>query len=201
MSLVELPLPLKLSNLLASIEGLVVDYALFETSYDGEEPSVNVLRQAARRTVERVIESGENRSPNTVIKPGTGARIDETVLRRAVPESETWEQFLGPLWNWKLQRVEQPSTSGWSGNPGYAYAFSHPPYTLRLAGNELTRAFRQVLQLLLDAPIGDASVKILRWPADWSWYFDDGHEWWGSFCWTLWRPPERIVGITASFTD
>lgn len=46
------------------------------------------------------------------------------------------------------------------------------------------------------------SLEIYQWSTNWSNYFDAGHEWWGSFLWTV--EPEGanyIVGVAASSTD
>lgn len=43
---------------------------------------------------------------------------------------------------------------------------------------------------------------IYRWSDDWSNYFDQGKEWWGTFFWTILIPDKRrIVVIAASSTD
>lgn len=203
--LTELPLPPEAASLLDALDGLVLDFALFKHYLPEGEPPVDVLRRAARRTVERALESGNPRSPNSLVDRNPVGAIDERLLAAAAPELVSWEEFLGPWWDgdWKCLRPRDDPTT--FANPphgnGYAYAFSNPPYPIRATPKEVNHAFTRATQRLLGAPIGDRRVRIWRWPTDWSRYFNDGHEWWGSYCWTLWMAPERIVGITGSFTD
>jgi len=83
---------------------------------------------------------------------------------------------------------------------GYAYAFSDPPYGMRLSGKDKGRLFEAISADLLGG-IDDASF-IYEWPTDWSNYFEAGKEWWGSFLWSFAnRGFPRITVITASTTD
>ena len=61
-------------------------------------------------------------------------------------------------------------------------------------------AVDQVNALLF--PAGADDLEVYRWTTDWSNLFDDGREWWGTLCltvydWTL----ERFTVIMASATD
>ena len=50
----------------------------------------------------------------------------------------------------------------------------------------------------------EAAEKLIAysWSTDWSDYFDDGHEWWGASCWSVYDPDrDRIAVISASNTD
>lgn len=83
---------------------------------------------------------------------------------------------------------------------GYAYAFSDPPYGIRLRSKEIAALFTKVNNYLLGG-ISKQSI-IFKWPTDWSNYFDAGHEWWGSFLWSFANPGDsRIIVILASSTD
>ncbi|BCM90667.1 hypothetical protein IAD21_02524 [Abditibacteriota bacterium] len=93
---------------------------------------------------------------------------------------------------------------------GYAYALLDPPYGL----NRRTAWWRRK-QPLLPLEIGTAflrlcdalfgareTLQIYDWPTDCSNYFEPGHEWWGSFFWTVYSPSKNwIVTIIASTTD
>lgn len=83
---------------------------------------------------------------------------------------------------------------------GFAYAFASTPHPLRVKGQQLNDLFEQVKSFVLGG-VTDESI-IYAWPTDWSSYFDAGHEWWGSFLWSLGHlTTGRIVVIAASTTD
>lgn len=96
---------------------------------------------------------------------------------RATAETEQTDQFLEDYW----------------------YAFSNPPYPLRLSGESAEELFRRVNKLLF----GDLSGwSISRWSTNWSDYFIYGLEWWGAFLWTLVRKDcELAIWLGASTTD
>ena len=51
-------------------------------------------------------------------------------------------------------------------------------------------------------PDGTGELEIFEWTTDWSDYFDDGHEWWGALCLTVYdKALDRYVVLTASATD
>ena len=51
-------------------------------------------------------------------------------------------------------------------------------------------------------PNGTESLEVYEWTTDWSDYFDEGHEWWGTLCLTVYdKTLERFVVIMASATD
>ena len=78
----------------------------------------------------------------------------------------------------------------------YHRAFLKPPY-----GCNYTEAdFDKVNATLF--PRGTDALEIYEWSTDWSAYFDDGHEWWGTLCLSIYdRRLKRFVIILASSTD
>ena len=51
-------------------------------------------------------------------------------------------------------------------------------------------------------PNGTDKLEVYEWTTDWSDYFDEGHEWWGALCLTVYdQTLERFVIIMASATD
>ena len=45
-------------------------------------------------------------------------------------------------------------------------------------------------------------LEILSWNDDWSNYFDDGKEWWGTACWSVYdRRADTFTVIGASLSD
>ncbi len=94
-----------------------------------------------------------------------------------------------------------PNAWGLPNIDGYKPAFFHPPHGLDggVSGN------LHLFQSLNSHVLGDTehtSLTIWSWSTDCSSCFDDGHEWWGAFLWTVARPDrETIVVIAASATD
>ena len=78
----------------------------------------------------------------------------------------------------------------------YRKAFLCPPH-----GNSYTdRDFERVNDVLF--PGGTECLEVCRWTTDWSEYFDEGHEWWGALCLTVYdKTLDRFVVIMASATD
>ncbi len=78
----------------------------------------------------------------------------------------------------------------------YWYAFWETPHTSGYGPDE----FRKVNAVLF--PAGTDALEIYEWTTDWCDYFDDGHEWWGAACWSVYdRRLNRFVVIMASTTD
>ena len=92
----------------------------------------------------------------------------------------------------------------------YVYAFLKPP-----RGNCVATGKKQGKQRYRDAnvddfaainaalfPEGTDELEVFEWTTDWSNYFDDGHEWWGANCWSVYdHRMKRYVVIFASDTD
>lgn len=77
----------------------------------------------------------------------------------------------------------------------YWYAFLEPPYGNSYAVNDFV-IFNNVL-----FPFKNA-LDIYRWEDDFSDYFNDGKEWWGTGCWSVYdRVCHTFVVILASLTD
>ncbi len=78
----------------------------------------------------------------------------------------------------------------------YWYAFWETPHTSGYGPDD----FRKVNSVLF--PNGTGELEIYEWSTDWSNYFDDGHEWWGAACWSVYdKRMDRYVVIMASATD
>lgn len=108
-------------------------------------------------------------------------------------------------WNYDLSKAEiiaeldpREFLSGVEipGRLSYRRAFLEPPY-----GCNYTEAdFDKVNATLF--PRGTDALEIYEWSTDWSDYFDDGHEWWGTLCLSIYdRRLKRFVIILASATD
>jgi len=110
----------------------------------------------------------------------------------------SWETF------WGTDDVEpkQIADNAWStaGVDGYKTAFFLPPHDLAGSPEEKRRLFERINRHVFGA--NPANVEIFGWSTNWSDYFDQGHEWWGAFYWTI-RPRRGrdFVVIGASATD
>ncbi len=78
----------------------------------------------------------------------------------------------------------------------YWYAFWETPHRSGYGPED----FREVNAVLF--PGGTKELEVYEWNTDWSNYFDDGHEWWGAACWSVYdKRMNRYVVIMASITD
>ena len=51
-------------------------------------------------------------------------------------------------------------------------------------------------------PNGTGDLEVYEWTTDWSDCFDEGHEWWGALCLTVYdKTLDRFAVIMASATD
>lgn len=75
-------------------------------------------------------------------------------------------------------------------------AFLQPPHGCDYAED----AFSRLTEALF--PGGTRALEAFEWTTNWSAYFDDGREWWGTLCNTVYdRACDRFVVILASATD
>ena len=78
----------------------------------------------------------------------------------------------------------------------YWYLFLEPPH-----GNKYDlEDFKRINDILF--PKGFDHLELIEWNVDWSNYFEDGLEWWGARCVSIYdRDCDRFVVIAASATD
>ena len=82
------------------------------------------------------------------------------------------------------------------GRLSYRRAFLSPPYKITYTEKD----FNKVNAALF--PNGTDDLAVYRWSTDWAEYFDDGNEWWGALCCTVYdKTLDRFVVIMASATD
>ena len=78
----------------------------------------------------------------------------------------------------------------------YRKAFREPPHLTDYSDADFDRVNAALF------PKGTEGLEIYEWTTDWSSYFDDGHEWWGALCLTVFdRALGRFAVIMASATD
>lgn len=82
------------------------------------------------------------------------------------------------------------------GKLGYRKAFLYPPHENGYTGKDFARVNAALF------PNGTNELEVYEWDADWSDYFDEGKEWWGTLCLTVFdKTLERFTVIFASSTD
>lgn len=207
--------------------GGVVDFVTFECEDDALSPSAHHqavilglkdLQQRADDYAERT--SRDMEIPRSRIWQ---VSIDEEAADRIAPKAITWQEFLGPRYDFdrsglivcgkgqflnefffyadtaKRENIIPNERVDDGSGTGFAYAFSSPPYTIQIPAKELGPLFDEFLKMIIG---GSETSTVYEWPTEWSNYFDAGKEWWGSFLWTVSNPGcNRIVVIAASTTD
>ena len=96
-----------------------------------------------------------------------------------------------------LQGKSIPNPPGTLGSPiPYWYAFLCPPHGCRLTAQDFLRVNAALF------PNGTKPLLAFEWSADWSSYFEDGAEWWGTLCVSIYDESlGRFVVLMASDTD
>ena len=78
----------------------------------------------------------------------------------------------------------------------YWYALMEPVHGRRNKPED----FKKVNEVLF--PNGTDALDIYEWTTDWSDFFDDGHEWYGACCWSVYdKTMNRYVVMLVSATD
>lgn len=111
-------------------------------------------------------------------------------------ETEPWAYDVAKARAKQVSVTELFSNEDIPGKLSFRKAFLFPPY-----GGVYTEAdFARITAALF--PFGTQGLEIYEWSTDWSDYFDDGHEWWGALCLTIYDSSlDRFVVILASSTD
>lgn len=83
-----------------------------------------------------------------------------------------------------------------SGKLNYRKAFLCPPHQNGYTDSDFDRVNTALF------PNGTEKLEVYEWTTDWSEYFDEGHEWWGTLCLTVYdKTLNRFAVIMASATD
>ncbi|MBQ1520939.1 MAG: hypothetical protein IIZ56_05625 [Clostridia bacterium] len=95
------------------------------------------------------------------------------------------------------RRYDCPWPNGDAGDQiPYWYAFIETPHTTGYGPGDLAAVNAALF------PMGTDALEAYEWSTDWSNYFDDGREWWGTACWSIYdKSTDRYVVIMASATD
>lgn len=91
---------------------------------------------------------------------------------------------------------EMFSSNDQDGKLNYRKAFLYPPHQNGYTGKDFVRVNAALF------PNGTDQLEVYEWTTDWSDYFDEGHEWWGALCLTVYdKSLDRFVVTMASATD
>lgn len=113
-----------------------------------------------------------------------------------VDGSVIWHYDVGKAGAKPIRPEELFAPADGEGGLNYRKAFLHPPY-----GPVYSDADFDTVNAVL-FPRGTDGLEVYQWTTAWSEYFDDGHEWWGTLCLTVYdRNLDRFVIILASATD
>lgn len=99
-----------------------------------------------------------------------------------------------------------------------AYALLEPPYSIKvkidakfgseeynaIKSREFTALYQMFLNdfVLLPPHPQESDFVVYEWSDDWSNFFDDGKEWWGTYFYTVFHKKEnRVIVLAASATD
>ncbi len=95
-----------------------------------------------------------------------------------------------------IDAAEMFSSDCRRGKLNYRKAFLYPPHNSGCTGKDFERVNAALF------PNGTDGLEVYEWDTDWSDYFDDGNEWWGTLCLTVYdKTLDRFAVIMASATD
>ncbi len=109
---------------------------------------------------------------------------------------DEWEGDPGEATGKCIPTEELFSSECQKGKLNYRRAFLNPPHQNSYTGKDFERFNAAIF------PNGTDKLEVYEWDTNWSDYFDDGHEWWGTLCLTVYdQTLDRFVVIMASATD
>ena len=90
----------------------------------------------------------------------------------------------------------KPNGNNFGTTVPYWYALMQPIH----GGRNNPEDFKKVNEALF--PNSTDKLDIYEWTTDWSDYFDDGHEWYGACCWSIYdKSMDRYIVMLVSATD
>ncbi len=169
-----------------------------ETDPEERDPFCELIADYPDLAVEYSIVKNDFRDPETGEPlPYGGAETHRRALERAC-------RRLFDGWEYDIDRARAKKTDASAlftseyreDALSYRKAFLYPPHGHGYTGKD----FAKVNAVLF--PNGTEYLEVYEWTTDWSEYFDDGHEWWGALCLTVYdRGLGRFAVIVASATD
>ncbi len=109
---------------------------------------------------------------------------------------EIWRYDVGKAEAKRIGADELFSAASKDGALNFRKAFLAPPYPNGYTGDDFDRLSQALF------PKGTGGLEVYEWSTSWSEYFDEGREWWGALCLTVYDGTcDRFVVIMASATD
>lgn len=167
---------------------LLLDYVLLSCEHDylGEETHKQAVITAISAFNHRKRVGNNLNPPHFYVKEENMHGIRYSIQDFFSDTESTWQ-----ILSEHCRARETPS------HMTYWQAFSEPPYTIPYTKND----FHKINHLLFPVQFRNA-LEIYSWNADFSNYFDDGKEWWGTALWSIYdKFMQRFVIIGASLTD
>ena len=107
-----------------------------------------------------------------------------------------WNCDIGKAKGKRVDVCELFAESEKNGKLNYRTAFLEPPH-----GRSYSEKHFDLVNASL-FPNGTDGLMVYEWTTDWSDYFAEGHEWWGTLCYTVYdKTLDRFCIILASATD
>ncbi|MBR3396518.1 MAG: hypothetical protein IKG70_01530 [Lachnospiraceae bacterium] len=183
-----------------------VDYYLLsdDKPYEGLKSHREALLIVFDRLVQRSIENREN------ARKMFGDRIADQLhpwvydIDKAQPSPLDPEVFfycpnivkIDYYGNVRYDAEWKPNDDNCGTTVPYWYAVMEPVH----GRNNKPEDFKKVNEALF--PNGTDALDIYEWTTDWSDYFDDGHEWYGACCWSIYdKSMNRYAVMLVSATD
>ena len=169
-----------------------VDYYLLcdDKSYEGMKSHRKALHFVFDWLVNQSTEEKENHLAYDIDK-AQPSPLDPQVFFYCPNIIKT--DYYGNVW---YDAEWEPNDENFGTTVPYWYALMEPVYGKRNKPED----FKKVNDALF--PNGTDSLEIYEWTTDWSDYFDDGHEWYGACCWSVYdKALSRYVIMLVSATD
>ena len=159
-----------------------------------DDPAYDVINEYPDRAVEYCLVKNEH------IARGRNAHWYALVWASRVlffdGEKQLWKYDCGSAEGKQIAADALFAAANEKRGTNYRGAFLYPPH----GGWLKDRDFDRVNAALF--PNGTDGLEVYEWTTDWSDFFDDGHEWWGALCFTVYdRTLDRFAVIMASATD
>ncbi len=197
---VEPPDPFK--NLLREMEAiycvLEFDFFVNDKNRTVKESHYAVAKAFLQKCEEANREVGKN-FDWTDFPPHANVKPFEWDESRLTGKRISFEEFIGT----RAPGPKELAANSWnvSNVDGLLTAFFHPPYGI-LGSMQSNMLLFDKLVDALSGPDANSDLEIYSWDTACSNCFDDGHEWWGAFFWTISRKSDMLlIVVVASATD
>ncbi len=174
-------------EVLKSYNNLLLDYIVlgFNNIYQGEQSHKEAV-------IEAITTFGFREQVGNYYSPGPFSMDKAKMKCRKI----TVDEFFFEKSNGYSLPSEEIDKKDIPDKMNYYLAFFDPPY-----GTDYTiQDFRKINQLLF--PVSQEDLEIYEWNDEFSDYFDDGKDWWGTALWSIYdKTLKRFVIIGASLSD